>query len=114
MPVKEELDRAVPPHELLDNSAFKSRVELVKGGSLAGRQLPTPSKKSPVHSSSSVSISVASFNKTNLTLSLILRTPIKSITFTILLYFLLTLVRKVRRSKADTFSVNLSKCLLFF
>ncbi|CAB3373564.1 Hypothetical predicted protein [Cloeon dipterum] len=49
MPVKEELDRAVPPHELLDNSAFKSRVELVKGGSLAGRQLPTPSKKSPVN-----------------------------------------------------------------
>ncbi|XP_059488614.1 titin isoform X4 [Neocloeon triangulifer] len=53
MPVKEELDKAVPPHELLDNSAFKSRVELVKGGSLAGRQLPSPNKKSPVNSSGS-------------------------------------------------------------
>jgi hypothetical protein len=56
MPVKEELDKAVPPHELLDNSAFKSRVELVKGGSLAGRQLPSFNKEYPVNYSYPVSI----------------------------------------------------------
>ncbi|KAF4517198.1 hypothetical protein B566_EDAN007905, partial [Ephemera danica] len=53
VPVKEELDRAVPPHELLDVSASKARVDLVRGGVLAGRQLPTPNKKSPISSSGS-------------------------------------------------------------
>ncbi|XP_011253663.2 uncharacterized protein LOC105249703 isoform X3 [Camponotus floridanus] len=40
MPVKEELDRAVPAHRLLDNSAGKSKAELASRGGLANRQLP--------------------------------------------------------------------------
>ncbi|XP_037084934.1 uncharacterized protein LOC119105578 [Pollicipes pollicipes] len=38
--VKEELDRAVPPHELLDNSAHRSRAELASRGGLSQRQPP--------------------------------------------------------------------------
>ncbi|XP_071451755.1 uncharacterized protein Spn isoform X2 [Hetaerina americana] len=41
MPVKEELDRAVPPHELLDVSASKAKADLATRGGLAGRQLPS-------------------------------------------------------------------------
>lgn len=37
VPVKEELDRAVPPHELLDISASKSKAELATRGALANR-----------------------------------------------------------------------------
>jgi neurabin len=56
MPVKEELDRAVPPHELLDVSASKAKAELATRGGLAGRQLPTSKKGSGgLSSSSSVS-----------------------------------------------------------
>ncbi|XP_076661907.1 protein phosphatase 1 regulatory subunit spinophilin isoform X2 [Halictus rubicundus] len=40
LPVKEELDRAVPAHRLLDNSAGKSKAELASRGGLANRQLP--------------------------------------------------------------------------
>lgn len=40
MPIKEELDRAVPAHRLLDNSAGKSKAELASRGGLANRQLP--------------------------------------------------------------------------
>ncbi|VVC31527.1 Hypothetical protein CINCED_3A001844 [Cinara cedri] len=40
LPVKEELDRAVPPHELLDVSLSKSKAELAARG-LVTRQLPT-------------------------------------------------------------------------
>ncbi|XP_029174637.1 uncharacterized protein LOC114943213 isoform X2 [Nylanderia fulva] len=40
IPVKEELDRAVPAHRLLDNSAGKSKAELASRGGLANRQLP--------------------------------------------------------------------------
>ncbi|KAG7205372.1 hypothetical protein KM043_007369 [Ampulex compressa] len=40
VPVKEELDRAVPAHRLLDNSAGKSKAELASRGGLANRQLP--------------------------------------------------------------------------
>ncbi|XP_021929346.1 uncharacterized protein LOC110834470 isoform X3 [Zootermopsis nevadensis] len=53
MPVKEELDRAVPPHELLDVSASKAKAELATRGGLAGRQLPTSKKGSGGLSSSS-------------------------------------------------------------
>jgi neurabin len=57
MPVKEELDRAVPPHELLDVSASKAKAELATRGGLAGRQLPTSKKGSGgLSSSSSVSL----------------------------------------------------------
>ena len=58
MPVKEELDRAVPPHELLDVSASKAKAELATRGGLAGRQLPT-SKKGSGGLSSSSSVSLA-------------------------------------------------------
>ncbi|OXU30010.1 hypothetical protein TSAR_009477 [Trichomalopsis sarcophagae] len=40
MPVKEELDQAIPSHSLLDNSAGKSKAELASRGGLANRQLP--------------------------------------------------------------------------
>lgn len=57
MPVKEELDRAVPPHDLLDVSANKSKAELANRGGLANRQLPTSGKKSGgLSNSSSVSL----------------------------------------------------------
>lgn len=54
MPLKEELDRAVPQHELLDVSASKAKGELGQRGGLAGRQLP--SREKGVSNSSSVSI----------------------------------------------------------
>ncbi|KAJ8683651.1 hypothetical protein QAD02_019443 [Eretmocerus hayati] len=40
IPVKEELDQAIPAHCLLDNSAGKSKAELASRGGLANRQLP--------------------------------------------------------------------------
>lgn len=46
LPIKEELDSAVPPHELLDISASKSKAELAGRGALANRQLPTGKKGS--------------------------------------------------------------------
>ena len=59
MPVKEELDRAVPPHELLDVSASKAKAELATRGGLAGRQLPSSKKGSGgLSSSSSVSLNL--------------------------------------------------------
>ncbi|XP_050430414.1 uncharacterized protein LOC126839262 isoform X3 [Adelges cooleyi] len=50
LPVKEELDRAVPQHELLDVSLSKSKAELAARG-LATRQLPTNLRKSLSNSS---------------------------------------------------------------
>lgn len=44
LPIKEEFDRAVPPHELLDISASKSKAELANRGALANRQLPSAKK----------------------------------------------------------------------
>jgi hypothetical protein len=58
MPVKEELDRDVPPHELMDVSASNAKAELATRGGLAGRQLPT-SKKGSGGLSSSSSVSLA-------------------------------------------------------
>ncbi|XP_025836703.1 uncharacterized protein LOC108734606 isoform X3 [Agrilus planipennis] len=52
LPIKEELDKAVPPHELLDISASKSKAELATRGALANRQLPTAKKGSLSNSSS--------------------------------------------------------------
>ncbi|CAG0885598.1 unnamed protein product [Darwinula stevensoni] len=46
MNVKEELDRAVPPTQLLDVSAQKQKAELASRGSLANRQLPSMLRKS--------------------------------------------------------------------
>ncbi|XP_044007565.1 uncharacterized protein LOC122852063 isoform X2 [Aphidius gifuensis] len=40
VPIKEELDRAVPAHRLLNNAAGKSKAELASRGGLANRQLP--------------------------------------------------------------------------
>ena len=54
LPVKEELDRAVPAHRLLDNSAGKSKAELASRGGLANRQLPK--RSGGLSNSSSVSI----------------------------------------------------------
>ncbi|XP_050531955.1 neurabin-1 isoform X2 [Daktulosphaira vitifoliae] len=45
LPIKEELDHAVPQHELLDVSLSKSKAELAARG-LATRQLPTNLRKS--------------------------------------------------------------------
>ncbi|XP_066255923.1 uncharacterized protein Spn isoform X3 [Euwallacea similis] len=53
LPTKEELDRAVPPHELLDITATKSKAELATRGSLANRQLPSGAKKGSLSNSSS-------------------------------------------------------------
>lgn len=53
IPVKEELDRAVPAHRLLDNSAGKSKAELASRGGLANRQLPK--RSGGLSNSSSVS-----------------------------------------------------------
>ena len=53
IPVKEELDIAVPAHCLLDNSAGKSKAELASRGGLANRQLPK--RASGLSNSSSVS-----------------------------------------------------------
>lgn len=55
LPVKEELDRAVPPHELLDVSVSKSKAELAARG-LVTRQLPTNILRKSVSNSSLVSI----------------------------------------------------------
>lgn len=52
LPIKEEFDRAVPPHELLDISANKSKAELANRGALANRQLPSGKKGSLSNSSS--------------------------------------------------------------
>ncbi|XP_044737225.1 uncharacterized protein LOC123299078 isoform X4 [Chrysoperla carnea] len=52
MPVKEELDNAIPQHELLDVSANKSKGELGMKGGLANRQLPSGKKGSLSNSSS--------------------------------------------------------------
>lgn len=52
LPIKEEFDKAVPPHELLDISANKSRAELANRGALANRQLPSSKKGSLSNSSS--------------------------------------------------------------
>ncbi|XP_060519961.1 uncharacterized protein LOC132698107 isoform X4 [Cylas formicarius] len=52
LPVKEEFDSAVPPHELLDIAATKSKAELATRGSLANRQLPSVKKGSLSNSSS--------------------------------------------------------------
>ncbi|XP_037040441.1 uncharacterized protein LOC119077363 isoform X3 [Bradysia coprophila] len=49
LPVKDELDSVVPPHELLDSSVLKSKSDLASRG--AKRQLPT-GKKSLSNSSS--------------------------------------------------------------
>lgn len=55
LPVKEELDRAVPPHELLDVSLSKSKAELASRG-LASRQLPTNVLRKSTSNSSLVNI----------------------------------------------------------
>ncbi|XP_014292862.1 neurabin-1 isoform X3 [Halyomorpha halys] len=55
---KEELDDAVPPHNLLDVSATRSKAELATRGGLGNRQLPSQAKKH--HSSSSLPLSNSS------------------------------------------------------
>lgn len=55
LPVKEELDRAVPPHELLDVSLSKSKAELAARG-LVTRQLPTNVLRKSLSNSNLVSI----------------------------------------------------------
>lgn len=51
--VKEELDRAVPSHSLLDVSASKSKAELAHKGLLSSRQRPSQESLRPPTSSSS-------------------------------------------------------------
>ncbi|XP_067642993.1 serine-rich adhesin for platelets isoform X3 [Eurosta solidaginis] len=41
VPIKDELDAAVPQHELLDNSVTKTKIDLASRGGLANRQLPS-------------------------------------------------------------------------
>ena len=54
VPIKDEFDQAVPPHELLDVSALKSKADLVSRSGLANRQPPS-AKKGSLSNSSSVS-----------------------------------------------------------
>lgn len=60
MPVKEELDEAIPQHELLDVSASKSKADLASRGGLANRQLPTVTNKRSGSLSNSSSVSTGS------------------------------------------------------
>lgn len=53
MPVKEELDEAVPPHELLDVSASRAKGELAARGGLANRHLPSLKKTTSMSSAGS-------------------------------------------------------------
>nr|XP_053627329.1 uncharacterized protein LOC128684956 isoform X1 [Cherax quadricarinatus] len=53
LPVKEELDEAVPPHELLDVSASRAKGELASRGGLANRHLPSLKKTTSMSSASS-------------------------------------------------------------
>ncbi|XP_071544361.1 uncharacterized protein Spn isoform X19 [Panulirus ornatus] len=53
IPVKEELDEAVPPHELLDVSASRAKGELASRGGLANRHLPSLKKTTSMSSASS-------------------------------------------------------------
>ncbi|KAF5288291.1 hypothetical protein FQA39_LY04059 [Lamprigera yunnana] len=64
LPIKEELDKAVPPHELLDISASKSKAELANRGALANRQLPSGKKGSLSNSSSDYGLD-ESYNSTD-------------------------------------------------
>ena len=51
---QEELDRAVPPHELLDTSASRSRAELASKGSLSQRHPPNLKRNTSNSSSGSM------------------------------------------------------------
>ncbi|KAK7085676.1 hypothetical protein SK128_014483 [Halocaridina rubra] len=53
IPVKEELDEAVPPHELLDVSASRAKGELAARGGLANRHLPSLKKTTSMSSAGS-------------------------------------------------------------
>ncbi|XP_054285488.1 neurabin-1 isoform X8 [Macrosteles quadrilineatus] len=53
VPAKEEFDKAVPQHELLDSSAHKSKAELAMRGGLANRQAPTGKRSGGLSNSSS-------------------------------------------------------------
>ncbi|XP_066987184.1 uncharacterized protein [Macrobrachium rosenbergii] len=53
LPVKEELDEAVPPHELLDVSASRAKGELAARGGLANRHLPSLKKTTSMSSAGS-------------------------------------------------------------
>ena len=52
--LKEELDRAVPPHELLDTSANRSRAELASKGGLSQRHPPNLKRNTSNSSSGSM------------------------------------------------------------
>ena len=52
--LKEELDRAVPPHELLDTSASRSRAELASKGGLSQRHPPNLKRNASNSSSGSM------------------------------------------------------------
>ncbi|TMW43227.1 hypothetical protein DOY81_011693 [Sarcophaga bullata] len=60
-PVKDELDAALPQHELLDNSANKTKIDL------ANRQLPSVnnSNTSSSASNATTAVTIASANSTN-------------------------------------------------
>ena len=51
--MKEELDEAVPPHELLDVSASRAKGELASRGGLANRHLPSLKKTTSMSSAGS-------------------------------------------------------------
>ncbi|XP_073838926.1 protein phosphatase 1 regulatory subunit spinophilin isoform X12 [Musca autumnalis] len=66
-PVKDELDAAVPQHELLDNSANKTKSDLASRGGLANRQLPSGnnSNTSSSASNTTTAVTIAAGNSTN-------------------------------------------------
>lgn len=51
LPVKDELDAAIPKHEILDSSLNKGKSDLVSRGALANRQLPSVKKSNSTTSS---------------------------------------------------------------
>ena len=54
VPIKEELDDAVPQHELLDVSASRAKGDLALRGGLANRHLPSLKKTSSMSSGGSL------------------------------------------------------------
>ncbi|XP_039149665.1 uncharacterized protein LOC6736500 isoform X1 [Drosophila simulans] len=56
VPVKDELDAAVPQHELLDNSVNKTKIDLASRGGLANRQLPSANGNSSTSNGAAVDL----------------------------------------------------------
>ncbi|XP_017477051.1 PREDICTED: uncharacterized protein LOC108367039 isoform X2 [Rhagoletis zephyria] len=67
VPIKDELDAAVPQHELLDNSVTKTKIDLASRGGLANRQLPSTANNGNNSTSNCNTTNAAGNNATNAT-----------------------------------------------